>query len=140
LISETNYPQYANTLAIRTGDRARLDGCLRRLVPLVQQAQVDFLTRPDGTLHRIVDIVRAFDSSFVYSQGNAEFAVRQLRDLGLSGNGNNRTLGEFDTGRLQRMIDIVVPIVTAQRRPVRQPLAPADIATNEYIDPGIGVR
>ncbi|HVQ92140.1 MAG TPA: ABC transporter substrate-binding protein [Mycobacteriales bacterium] len=140
LISETNYPQYANTLAIRTGDRARLDGCLRRLVPLVQQAQVDFLTRPDSTLHRIVDIVRAFDSSFAYSQGNAEFAVRQLRDLGLSGNGNNRTLGDFDTGRLQRMIDIVVPIVAAQRRPVRQPLAPADIATNEYVDPGIGVR
>jgi hypothetical protein len=140
LISETNYPQYANTLAIRTDDRARLDGCLRRLVPIVQQAQVDFLVHPAGTLARIVSIVDALHSSFTYTRGNADFAVRQLRDLGLSGNGNNRTLGDFDTGRLQRMIDIVVPIVTAQHRAVRQPLRPADIATNDYIDPAIGVR
>jgi hypothetical protein len=140
LISETNYPQYANTLAIRTGDRDRLDACLRRLVPLVQQAQVDFLTRPDPTLARIVAIVRAFHSSFSYSQGNAEFAVHQLRDLDLSGNGNNHTLGDFDTARLQRMIDIVVPIITAARKPVRAHLTPADLATNDYIDPGVRLR
>jgi hypothetical protein len=139
LVSETNYPQYANTLAIRARDRARLDGCLRRLVPIIQHAQVDFLTRPDVTLGRIVAIVRAFHSSFSYSQRNAEFAVSQLRDLGLSGNGNNHTLGDFDTGRLQRMIDIVVPIITSQRKPVNEHVAPADIAINDYIDPTIGL-
>ena len=139
LVSETGYPQYANMLAIRTGDRPRLDGCLRRLVPLVQRAQVEFLAHPAGTLRRIVSLVAALHTGFTYTQANADFAVGQLRDLGLAGNGNNRTLGDFDSGRLQRMIDIVVPIVAAEHRAVRQPLRPEDLATNDYVDPAIGL-
>jgi hypothetical protein len=139
LVSETNYPQYANTVAIRSGDRGRLDACLRRLVPILQHAEVDFLTRPATTVGRIVDIVAAFHSSFTYTRANADFAVRQLRELSLAGNGVNHTLGDFDRSRLQRMIDIVTPILAAQRRPVRSGLAVSDIATNEYVDPVIGL-
>jgi hypothetical protein len=139
LVSETNYPQYANTLAMRSGDRQRLDACLKRLVPIVQHAQVDFLTKPDAAIGRIVDIVAAFHASFAYSRSNAEFAVKQLRELNLAGNGVNRTLGDFDDARLERMIDIVVPILGAQRKPVRDRLTAADIATDDYIDPTIGL-
>jgi hypothetical protein len=138
LVSETNYPQYANTLAIRSGDRDRLAPCLRRLVPMVQRAQVDFLARPDHVLDVIVSVVAAFHSSFAYSRGNAEFAVRQLRDLGLAGNGDNRVLGDFSDVRLQRMIEILRPILAAQHRGAKPGLAPADLATNEFIDPTVG--
>ena len=41
-------------LAIRTGDRGRLDGCLRRLVPILQRAQVAFMADPRPALDRIV--------------------------------------------------------------------------------------
>lgn len=37
------------------------------------------------------------------------------------------------------MIDIVVPILTSQKKPPRPDLKPADIATNEFIDPGVGL-
>lgn len=139
LVQNTNYPNYADTLAIRPADRARLDGCLRRLVPLVQHAQVDFLSNPQPALHRIVDIVAGYHAGFTYSQGNAEFAVHQLRDLGLVGNGGNGTLGDFDTTRLQRMVNIVVPIAKGQHKPVKANLTPADIATDDYIDHSIGL-
>jgi hypothetical protein len=140
LVSETNYPQYANTLAIRSGDRQWLDPCLRRLVPMVQRAEVDFLTDPDRTLGLIVAVVAAFHSSFAYSRGNAEFAVRQLRGLGLAGNGDNSILGDLSDARLQRMIDILRPILAAQHKPIKAGLAPADLATNDYIDPTIGLH
>jgi hypothetical protein len=138
LVSETNYPQYANTLAIRSGDRDRLAPCLRRLVPMVQRAEVDFLARPDHVLDVIVSVVAAFHSSFAYSRGNADFAVRQLRDLGLAGNGDNRILGDFEDARLQRMIEILRPILASQHRGAKAGLAPADLATNEFLDPTIG--
>ena len=35
------------------------------------------------------------------------------------------------------MIEIVTPIFTAQKKPVKQGLKPEDIATNEFIDPEI---
>jgi hypothetical protein len=34
-------------------------------------------------------------------------------------------------------MEIVTPIFTAQRKPVKQGLKPEDLATNEFIDPKI---
>jgi hypothetical protein len=48
-------------------------------------------------------------------------------------------IGNFDTARVQRMIEIVTPIFTAQRQPPKEGLTPEDIATNEFIDTSIGV-
>jgi hypothetical protein len=41
------------------------------------------------------------------------------------------------TERVRRVIEIVTPIFTAQKKPVKQGLKPEDIATNEFIDPEI---
>jgi hypothetical protein len=41
--------------------------------------------------------------------------------------------------RVGRMLEIVTPIFTAQRKPPNAKLKPEDIATNECIDDGIGV-
>ena len=54
-------------------------------------------------------------------------------------NGPDKTLGNFDTARVQRMIDITTPIFTAQRQPPKEGLTPEDIATNEFVDTNIGV-
>jgi hypothetical protein len=139
LVQDTNYPNYANMLAVRSRDRAGLDGCLRRLVPVVQQAQVDFLTRPQPTLDRIVAIVAAYRAGFTYTGGLAADAAVTLRKLGLAGNGGDHTLGDTSTARLQRMLDILTPIAAGQHKPIRAGLTPADLATNDYLDPTIGL-
>jgi hypothetical protein len=54
-------------------------------------------------------------------------------------NGPDQTLGNFDTARVQRMIDITTPIFTAQRQPPKDGLKPEDIATNEFVDMSIGL-
>src|SRR5215211_4193588 len=111
LVSDAGYPFYPQALSIRTADKAKLAPCLKKLVPLVQQAQVDYLNNP------AIDKMR---SDFVK-------------------NGSDQTLGNFDNARLQRMIEIVTPIFTAQNQPPKSGLKPEDIATNEFIDASIGV-
>jgi hypothetical protein len=140
LVYDTGYPNYANVLAVRTDRRASLDGCLHRLVPLIQQAQVDFMAKPGPAIDLMVKLDQSFKTGFVYSRGNAEFAVAQMRSLGIVANGTDRTLGNFDTGRLDRLIAITQPIFAGQRKPIRQGLGPVDVATNAYIDPAIGLR
>jgi hypothetical protein len=54
-------------------------------------------------------------------------------------NGTDRTIGNFEVGRVQRLIDIVTPILVGQRQPTRAGLQPQDLYTNEFIDPNIGV-
>ena len=55
------------------------------------------------------------------------------------GNGPDQTLGNFDMARVGRMLEIVTPIFTAQRKPPKEGLKAEDIATNDFIDERIGV-
>jgi hypothetical protein len=140
LIVDTGYPNYANVLAVRADQKARLSPCLERLVPILQRAQVDFVRDPGPTLDLIVRLDRAYKGGFVYSPGLARFAVGELRKLGIVDNGHDATLGNFDDARMRRLIGIVAPIFAGQRKPIRPNLTPGDVVTNEYIDPSIGLR
>lgn len=139
LVNDTGYPNYRNYLAIRTGDRQRLAACLRKLVPIVQRSEVDFMADPAPTLRLLTSLVDQYRAGYRYEPDQAEYGYQTLRRLGLVGNGRNNTLGDFDPDRLQRMIDIVVPILTSQNKPPKPDLKPAEIATNDFIDPGIGL-
>ena len=138
LVNDTGYPNYANLLAIRPADRARLDGCLRRLVPIIQRSQVAFMAKPAPTIDLIVRAVAA-QRGFTYTRPLADYATAAMRSLGIIANGKDRTLGNFDDTRLQRMIDILTPIFAAQRQPIKDGLRPGDLVTNAYIDPSIGL-
>jgi hypothetical protein len=140
LVYDTGYPNYANILAVRADKKAALASCLARLVPILQQAQVDFMAKPDPTIGLILELVERYKGGFVYSRGNAEFAVAQMRGLGIVANGPDTTLGNFDPTRLQRLIGIVGPIFAGQRKPIKANLTPAQVGTNEFIDPAIGLR
>ena len=138
LVNDTGYPNYANLLAVRPGDRPRLDGCLRRLVPIIQRAQVQFMAQPGPSTELIVRAVAA-QRGFTYTRPLADYATATMRRLGIVDNGKDRTLGNFDDTRLQRLIDILTPIFAGQNKPIRTGLTPADLVTNDYLDSSIGL-
>jgi hypothetical protein len=139
LVSQAGYPFYPQALSIRTADKEKLAPCLKKLVPIVQRAQVDFLANPEKTNAFVLDLVKQYNTGWVYSPGLAAYAIEKMRSDFVT-NGPDQTLGNFDTARVQRMIDIVTPIFTAQRQPPKEGLKPEDIATNEFVDTSIGVR
>jgi hypothetical protein len=140
LINDTGYPSYGQALSIKTADRERLAPCLQKLVPIVQQAQVDFSTAPARANATILAAVSADrDSVWTYSPGLADFAVSAMRERGIVGNGPNATLGDMDQQRIARMIEILTPIFAAQNAPAKAGLTPDQVATNEFVDPSIGL-
>jgi hypothetical protein len=140
LVNDTGYPFYPQALSIRPADKAKLAPCLAKLVPILQRAQVDFLANPDKTNAFVIELVRRYaDPAWSYDPGLANYAIRQMR-LNFVNNGADATLGNFEVGRIQRMIDIVTPILAGQRAEVKPGLKPSDLYTNEFIDPSIGVR
>jgi hypothetical protein len=139
LVSDTGYPLYGQGVVIRAADKDRLAPCLRKLVPIVQRSAVDTLLSPDRTSARVVDIVGKYKDAWTYSPGLAAFTARQMRGLGLVANGKNRTLGDFDDARVQRLIDIALPIYAAQHKTLKAGLRPPDLVTNEFIDPGVSL-
>jgi hypothetical protein len=138
LVNEAGYPFYPQALSVRAADRERLTPCLEKLVPIVQRAQIDYLANPAATNELIVDLVERYDTGWVYSAGLADYALAKMRET-FVGNGPDQTLGNFDMARVERMLEIVTPIFTAQRQPPRAGLKAEDIATNEFVDTSIGV-
>ena len=50
LVYDTGYPNYANVLTVRADKKPALAACLQRLVPLIEQAQAEFMaTVPDAS-------------------------------------------------------------------------------------------
>jgi hypothetical protein len=140
LVNDTGYPSYFSTLSVRAADKDRLAPCLRKLVPMVQRAQVDFMADPARANGLIVQAVAADESSvWSYSPGLADYAVRTMRERGIVANGANPTLGDLDPQRVARMIEILTPIFAAQNVPIRPGLTADQLVTNEFVDPTIGL-
>jgi hypothetical protein len=139
LINDTGYPSYSEALTVRAADKDKLAPCLRKLVPIMQQASVDYLNNPAATEKLIIKATETIKSGWLYDQGQADYAVKTLKDLGLVGNGPDKTLGNIQDNRMQRMIDILTPILAAQRKTIKAGLRPSDLYTNEFINQSIGL-
>jgi hypothetical protein len=138
LINDTGYPNYANVLGIRPGDRGQLDGCLRRLVPIIQAAQVAFAGDPGPAVEVMLAVNTAYHG-FRYDRPLADYAVTTMLEQAILGNGSNRTLGDFDPARINRLIGILGPIFTGQKKPIKPDLGVDDVVTNAYIDPAVSL-
>jgi hypothetical protein len=139
LISDAGYPDYRDQWVVRTEDVHRLAPCLHKLVPIMQQALVDFMGDPKPTTATILSILSKYKTFYTDSEARSAHAVQVMKDDGLVGNGSNKTIGDFDMERVRTIIRIVTPIYTGQNKQVRADLRPEDIATNEFINPNIGL-
>jgi hypothetical protein len=140
LVNDTGYPVYFSSMSIRTGDKAKLAPCLKKLVPILQQSQVDFVAHPDRAIGIILDLVRQYKTGWQYSKGLAGYSAKALKDIGIVSNGRDKTLGNFEMDRVAKVIGIVSPIMAGQKVEIKQGLKPEDIATNDFIDPKIGLN
>lgn len=137
LVHETGWQPYAAPLAVRAADFEKNKACFKLLVPLVQQSQVDYIKSPDAANKLMLELVKQYNTGWVYSEGVAKFSVEQQQKLGLVGNGSDSTLGNFDEKRLTDFIAKANPIFKAAGKKVNEQLKPADLMTNEFIDPKI---
>jgi hypothetical protein len=139
LVSDSGFPTYPETLAIRPDRKAELSPCLHKLVPILQRATISYLADPTPTNALIEGLVKDYNA-FPYTPDRAKYAVEAMKDNGILGNGTNRTVGDFDMARVQRVIDIVRPIFAGQKKPLKDGLKSADLVTNEFIEPSIGIK
>ncbi|MDY7103683.1 MAG: hypothetical protein S0880_21080 [Actinomycetota bacterium] len=136
LIHDTGYPEYFQSLAVREADITEQADCLEQLVPILQQAHVDYIADPGPTNELIIELVDVYATGWIYTPGNAEWSIEQQAELGIVGNGDDDTLGEFDAERVQTLLDIAGEYAGIDV----SGYSPEDFFTNEFIDPSIGVE
>ncbi|MDX6739621.1 hypothetical protein [Actinocorallia sp. A-T 12471] len=137
LIHDTGFPEYFQSMVVRKEDVTKQKDCLAKLVPILQQAQVDYITDYKATNDLIVDLVDQYQTSWIYTPGQAEAAAKAEIEMGLVANGDNATLGDYDLARVQKLIDLIGEYAPdADVADVK----PEDLVTNEFIDTSIGLK
>src|SRR5690606_17825582 len=114
--------------------------CLTELVPLVQQAAVDYALDPSDTNAALVELTNSLDGVAVQLTDEllAASNAAQIR-YGLVQNGTDGTLGSFDLDRVRSNIDLLRGVYEANGVEVPEDLSPADLVTNEFLDPSISL-
>lgn len=133
LLDDAGYPEYFQALTVRTADLEAKSKCLEKLVPIMQQAQVDYIADPADTNDLIVELVEEYDTGWVYSLEGAEFAHSTGVELGILGDSADGVAGKFDLERVQELIDIVDEYGNADVSGI----APEDLVTNQFLDESI---
>jgi hypothetical protein len=140
-INDIGWENYAQSIATKPENIETYSACFTKLVPIIQQASIDYLADPARTNAIILDAVDQFGADFgwEYTQGAADFGVETIKADGLIANSPEGVMGQFDTDRVAKLIELAVPIYTAQGATPKDGVTPDDIVTNQFIDTSIGL-
>lgn len=139
LINDAGYPKYAAVVSTKPENITEYADCFAALVPVLQQAEVDYYADPAATNKLILEAVDAYATFWVYSAGVADYSVETQLSDGLVGNGPDDIVGNVDVDRVQALIDAATEIYGGDtEKDIRTDLTPADLFTDQFIDPSIG--
>ena len=136
LIHDLGWNSYAQNLALRADKLEALTPCLEVLVPILQQAQLDYIASPDRANAIIKAAVVAYDSWWTQSDGDLANGAAQLRDLKLIGNGDTPTFGDLEESRVNDFIGKATPVLREQGLEIGD-IAASDIVNNDFLNPDI---
>lgn len=136
-INDLGYPNYTGMVSVSRDRLDELAPCLEAVVPIMQQAAIDYATDPV----EVNEIVIAFNAGdynvgwWTSDAGQVASAAQVMAETGIIGNGANDTIGDFDMTRVQVIYDAVFPNLDERANP---DVTPEDVVTNRFIDPSIG--
>ena len=136
LVHDAGWTSYPQNLAINKLRLEELRPCLVALVPILQQAQINFVDDSERTIATIIDVVTQLNTAWSQTPELARYAVDTMQQLGLVGNGTTPTFGDFESPRIDDFIALATPILREQGLTIPD-IQTSDLATNEFLDAAI---
>jgi hypothetical protein len=139
LVHDLGWQPYPAMYSVLTERLDELSPCLEVLVPVLQQAWVDYFADPQPVNDQLLGITEGYNNYWTLSpELNAE-AVRLMAELGISGNGPDDTYGNFDPDRMQALFEAIGPVLESKSIELPDGYTAESAYTNQFIDPSIGV-
>lgn len=136
LINDAGWNSYAQNLAIRKDRLEELRPCLEKIVPVFQQAQIDYIADPTRANAIIIATVKTYDSWWSQSEGDVANGAASQKDLGIVGNGETATFGDLEETRVNDFIAKATPILRDQGLEIAD-ITAGDITDNEFLNASI---
>ncbi len=129
-----DYPVYSNSLVLRSGALHSDSACLTKLVPLLQQAEIDYVHNPAPVNKVIYDFASQLKGGAQLNLAGSAAAVKTLVSHGIIANGTDGVFASFNDARLTKLISTLAPIFSSQQKPIETGLTATDLATNRFLD------
>jgi len=130
-IHDAGWTAYAQSLGGTPENIAKYDSCLKALVPVIQQAALDYVAAPDTANAIILDAVTQYNNGWVYDAGQAKAAVAKMQEDKLIANSPDGTLGSFDMDRVTAFIATATPVFTSTGAKVKEGLVCDDVVSHK---------
>ena len=136
LIYDTGWQPYPEALSVRTGDLKSLTPCLKKLVPVMQKADAEYLANPMPANTLIDTLVNDYNNGWTYDIHVGTYAAAMMKKL--EGQVSIPYLGYMSGSRLAKFIALAKPVfASAKGAGVKPGLTPSDIYTDQFLDPSI---
>lgn len=136
-LSDYGYDPYANAIGTLPQDITTYSACFKKLVPMMQQASLDYLANPTAADALIVKLVKAYNDGFVYSADQAAWAAKALVSSDIVGNSPDGTFGSFDSSSVSGFLTLLEGLAAKYHIAIKPGLKATDLYTNTFIDPSI---
>lgn len=135
-VGDLGFDNYPAAITMMRDRAEELSECLDLLVPVMQQAWVDYLNDPKPVTDAMIEINVAHDGFWTLSEGLNEAGLALVESGGFAENSPDGTYCSFDEARVQELYDILAPIYDEQGTEIADSID--GIFTNEYCDDAPG--
>ena len=138
IIHELGWQPYPAAYSVLTERLDELSPCLELLVPMLQQAWVDYLDNPEPIGDVVIEVTEAYNNYWTLSPELNAQAFELFESDGYGSNGPDDTYGNFDAERIQTLFDDFGPILEENDITLPDGYTAESSYTNEFIDESIG--
>jgi hypothetical protein len=137
LTSNLGYNPYSEMGEATPANIKKYAACFKRLVPMVQQAQVNYVENPGPVSKLIVRLNKAYGfRGGPYNLAIANYTVHTLLADRLVENGPSG-FGSLDMARVATLLKQVGSVMARQHEKLPAGATASTFATNEFIDPAV---
>jgi hypothetical protein len=137
LIETTGYNPYSNTTFVTPANLKKYSACLKKLVPMIQQAQISYLQSPNRVNQLIVQLATDYKIGGGYSMAVAQYADQTMLADKIVSNPSSGAFGSFDLARVNTLIGQLKATKSVTGLPAS--FSASTLETNQFIDPSISM-
>ncbi|HSM65187.1 MAG TPA: hypothetical protein VK860_02660, partial [Ilumatobacteraceae bacterium] len=129
-VGDLGFDNYPAAITMMKDRAAELDECLQLLVPVMQQAWVDYLADPKPITDKMIEINETYDGFWFLTEGLNEAGLELVESGEFAVNSPDGTYCSFDADRVQGLYDILAPIYEESGTEIAGSID--DVFSNEY--------
>lgn len=135
LIANTGYNPYSEDTFTTPKNLSKYAACFSKLVPMIQQAQINYEKNPARVNRLIVKLDGAYKIGGGYNMAVAEYARNTLLADKIVANPPSGGFGSFTMSRVNQLISLLESTKAVTGLP--KGFAASSLVTNKFIDPNI---